>query len=139
MKKRRADRGSPKSKHMARYGMRAPYLVAWFVRLWLRSPGRERRALFALMVCFALVFQLSSIADFSRALACGSETVTSFIAQDAGDKSPQYLPSATELSSPFARQLATALAPHQQQIRNFNYHPSAEEQRIGACIPHWSL
>ncbi|QDG94742.1 hypothetical protein NIBR502774_19855 (plasmid) [Rhizobium sp. NIBRBAC000502774] len=137
MKKRSADRGSAKSKHLDRTGMTWPDLVDRLVRRWSRSSGRERLEFFALMVCFALVFQRSSVADFSRTLACGSETVTFFIAQDAGDTSSQDLPSGTELSSPLARQLATAFAAHQQQIRSVNYQPSAEEQRMGACIPDW--
>ncbi|NTA83942.1 hypothetical protein G6L13_26015 [Agrobacterium tumefaciens] len=119
--------------------MTVPDLVDRLVRRWSRSSGRERLGLLALMICAALLTQLSSVADFSRALACGSETVSSFVAQAAGDTSSQRLPSGTDLSSPIARQLAIALASHQQQIQNINYQPSAEEQRMGACIPHWSV
>lgn len=139
MKKRSADRGSAKSKHLDRTGMTWPDLVDRLVRRWSRSSGRERLEFFALMVCAALLTQPSSVADFSRALACGSNTVSSFIAQDARDMSSQRLQSAAEFSSPLARELAIALAAHQQQIRFVNYQPSAEEQRMGACIPDWVL
>lgn len=139
MKKRSSDRGSAKSKHKVRYGVTVADLVDRLVRRWSRSSGRERLEFFALTVCAALLTQPSSVADFSRALACGSETVSSFIAQDARDMSSQRLQSATEFSSPLARELAIALAAHQQQIRFVNYQPSAEEQRMGACIPDWVL
>lgn len=137
MKKQYANRGTAQSKHLDRTGMTWPDLVDRIAQRWSRSSGRERLELLGFIVCAALITQPSSVADFSRALVCGSETVSTFVSQDAGDLSPQRLQSGTELSSPFARQLAMALARRPQQIRSVNYQPSAEEKRMGACLPDW--
>lgn len=102
----------------------------WSVRRWSRWSGRKRLACLAVILSAALLAQ--SVADFSRAVVCADKAVSVQIAMNVG------APPAVSEPSPLAQQLAKALASYQQDIdQSNNYQLSAEEQRLGICLPAW--
>jgi len=107
----------------------------WSVRRWSRWSGRERLACLAVILSAALLAQ--SVADFSRAVVCADTAVSVQIAMNVGAPPALRSPAVSE-PSPLAQQLAKALASYQQDIdQSNNYQLSAEEQRLGVCLPAW--